>query len=401
MFPDLKILSIILVTIGTVYMAFSIVVSVKTNKNVPPELKTKWYALTCLMASFLLGYIAFIAIQTQGYQIPLELFTSAIFLGGAIFVYLVITLSRITINKITLSKERYSLAQKAARIGSWDWDILTGKLEWSEQIEPLFGFRKGEFGGDYDSFISAVHEEDRQHVINAVNAALDGIKEYAIEHRIVWPNGEIKWVAETGDVVRAADGSPVRMVGIVSDITDRKILEEKLYYTSITDELTGLHNRRGFFSLAQQFLNSCERENCDIFLLFIDLDNLKPINDKFGHDAGDSLIIATGKILKSVFRKSDIIGRIGGDEFVSITKCDTGACSNDILINRIEQRLHEHNEGLEPHQMVHFSYGIVKYDRNNPCSIEELTSKADKLMYADKKQKKKEALRIIQSVNRK
>jgi diguanylate cyclase (GGDEF)-like protein len=164
--------------------------------------------------------------------------------------------------------------------------------------------------------------------------------------------------------------------------------------------LTGLHNRRGFFSLAQHFLNTCEREDSDVFLLFIDLDNLKHINDKFGHDAGDSLLIETGKILKGVFRKSDIIGRIGGDEFVTITRCDTEASSaqnNNVIVERLENRLKEHNEGLEDHQKVHFSYGLVKYDKKNPCSIEELTSKADKLMYEYKKQKKEKekTLKVI------
>jgi len=120
------------------------------------------------------------------------------------------------------SEERYSLAQRAAKIGSWDWNIETGSLHWSESIEPLFGFEKGEFGATYNAFLECVHPDDRQYVINSVNACLENNKDYAIEHRIIWPNGTTRWVAETGDVIRNQNGKAVRMLGVVQDITKRK-----------------------------------------------------------------------------------------------------------------------------------------------------------------------------------
>ncbi len=126
------------------------------------------------------------------------------------------------------SEERYALAQRSANIGSWDWDIGTNGLIWSEQIESMFGLKRGEFGATYESFLDCVHPEDRQYVIDSVKASVKEDKDYVIEHRIVWPNGTVRWVLETGDVIRDESGIAIRMLGIVQDITKRKIAEESL-----------------------------------------------------------------------------------------------------------------------------------------------------------------------------
>ncbi|MBN1507772.1 MAG: PAS domain-containing protein [Sedimentisphaerales bacterium] len=126
------------------------------------------------------------------------------------------------------SEERYALAQKAANIGSWDWNIVTGKLLWSERIEPMFGFAKGQFAGTYEAFLQCVHPDDRDFVVGSVNACVKDNADYRIEHRIVWPDGAIRWVSETGDVIRDADGEAVRMLGVVQDITDRKQAEQEI-----------------------------------------------------------------------------------------------------------------------------------------------------------------------------
>jgi PAS domain S-box-containing protein len=126
------------------------------------------------------------------------------------------------------SEQRYALAQRVANIGSWDWDIRSGDLHWSERIEPLFGFGPGEFDGTYDAFLECVHPEDRQRVKDAVNACVEQDVDYDIEHRIVWPDGSVHWVSEIGDVIRDEQGEPIRMLGVVQDVTARKRAEEAL-----------------------------------------------------------------------------------------------------------------------------------------------------------------------------
>lgn len=125
------------------------------------------------------------------------------------------------------SEERYALAQRAANIGSWDWNILTGDLVWSEQIESMFGFGRGEFGATYQAFLECVHPKDRQHVIDSVNACVEQGKDYTIEHRIVWPDKTVRWVSEIGNVVRDEKGGAIRMLGVVQDITERQDAESR------------------------------------------------------------------------------------------------------------------------------------------------------------------------------
>jgi PAS domain S-box-containing protein len=126
------------------------------------------------------------------------------------------------------SEERYALAQRAANIGSWDWNIRTNALRWSDTIEPMFGFGRGEFGATYEAFLDRVHPEDRQYVIESVRACVEAGEDYDIEHRIVWPDGTVRWVSEAGDVFRDEHGEAIRMLGVVQDITGRKRAEERL-----------------------------------------------------------------------------------------------------------------------------------------------------------------------------
>ncbi|MBN2138827.1 MAG: PAS domain-containing protein, partial [Sedimentisphaerales bacterium] len=170
-----------------------------------------------------------LAMEWSGATSALE--TLEDFLGALIpmwwaFVFYALILE-ITHRDIRESEERYALAQKAANIGSWDWDIVRGNLIWSDQTDLIFGFGPGEFAGTYDGFLERIHPEDRRSVTDAVDACVRGDADYAIEHRIVRPDGSVRWVSETGDVTLDKNGKAVRMVGIVQDITDRKYLEEQ------------------------------------------------------------------------------------------------------------------------------------------------------------------------------
>ena len=126
------------------------------------------------------------------------------------------------------SEERYALAQKAARIGSWDWNVVTGQLVWSEEIEPMFGFGRGEFPGTYAAFLEAVHPDDRQLIVDSVQECIESGCDYAIEHRIVWPDGTVRWLSETGNVIRNSEGKAIRMLGVVQDVTVQKQAEQQI-----------------------------------------------------------------------------------------------------------------------------------------------------------------------------
>ncbi|MCD6288715.1 MAG: PAS domain-containing protein, partial [Candidatus Hydrogenedentes bacterium] len=135
------------------------------------------------------------------------------------------------VETLARSEERYELAQQSAHIGTWDYDLITGHIEWSSTIEPMFGLARGEFGGTYADFLKCVYPDDLQYVMDAVNAALEcaeRTREHYIEHRILRPDGTVRWVAETAKILRDKSGNAVRMIGTVQDITRRKEVEEQL-----------------------------------------------------------------------------------------------------------------------------------------------------------------------------
>jgi diguanylate cyclase (GGDEF)-like protein len=170
------------------------------------------------------------------------------------------------------------------------------------------------------------------------------------------------------------------------EIAKQKQLEERLKAMSLTDELTGLYNRRGFFALAQQQLKVAERTKKDMLLFFADLDKMKQINDTLGHREGDKALIEIATILKEVFRESDIIGRMGGDEF-AILAIDATDETGDVLIMRLHNILDGYNRPEGRNYQLSLSIGIAYYNPETASTLDELMSQADTLMYEEKRNK--------------
>jgi diguanylate cyclase (GGDEF)-like protein len=175
-----------------------------------------------------------------------------------------------------------------------------------------------------------------------------------------------------------------------TEIDLRKTMEEEIRNLSLTDELTGLYNRRGFTLLAEQEVKRANRNKRSMLLVFCDVDNFKAINDTLGHTQGDLALKEVSAILKKNFREADIVARIGGDEFV-VLAVDASLESADILMNRIQYSLEKSNQqGNWPYQLS-FSLGIARYDPEAPCTIDELITRADDRMYQQKRARKGES----------
>lgn len=173
-----------------------------------------------------------------------------------------------------------------------------------------------------------------------------------------------------------------------SSVTERERLERKLQTILITDELTGLYNRRGFLTLATQQMNVAERSKRAMLLFSADLDMMKYINDTFGHREGDQALIDIASILREAFRKTDIICRMGGDEF-AILAIDTAEKTGEVLLKRLDSILETYNGREGRKYKLSMSVGVVYYNPENPSSLEELMIQADALMYEEKRKKKK------------
>lgn len=138
-------------------------------------------------------------------------------------------LERINVEeKLKRSEERYALALEASSVGSWEWDVCSNTMHWSPGIERLFGVELGEFDSSFDSYMKRVFPEDRMRLSDAMNAALHNNEPFAVEYRVVWPCGTIRWLFGRGKVLRDERGVAHRMIGIVWDSTDQKAKEERL-----------------------------------------------------------------------------------------------------------------------------------------------------------------------------
>jgi len=168
---------------------------------------------------------------------------------------------------------------------------------------------------------------------------------------------------------------------------ERHRLQQELKRMSIVDDLTGLYNRRGFFTLGEQEFKLARRSGREFVIIFADVDGLKKINDGFGHEAGDNFIQAAADFLKNVFRDSDILARIGGDEFAVIAY-QTTVFSSEGIKRRIDQELDRYNLERKPQHELSISVGIANFDPHSGKSLDELLSRADTMMYQNKKNKK-------------
>ena len=167
--------------------------------------------------------------------------------------------------------------------------------------------------------------------------------------------------------------------------------KETLRALSITDELTNLYNRRRFFDLAEQNLKMATLLKKRSLLLYIDMDDLKWINDNCGHNEGDKALIALAGVIKQTFRESDIIARIGGDEFVILLESTD---ENDkTATTRLQENLRNYNNKLTIDYNLSVSIGAAPFDPDHPVSIDELLDQADSSMYVQKGKRNKKEFR--------
>lgn len=142
------------------------------------------------------------------------------------------------------SEERLRIALEAGRMGTWDWDLLAGRLRWSEGLERIYGFPSGSFGGTLDEFLGAIHPEDRKAVMARITADLEGRTEHHAEFRILRPDGSLCWIERRGQILLDEAGRPVRMIGVSMDVTERKRNEEEMRLLAETSSVLAAGTRQ-------------------------------------------------------------------------------------------------------------------------------------------------------------
>ena len=276
-------------------------------------------------------------------------------------------------------------------------------IEANQALVDMLGYQSEEELRDINVKSLYIKQRERIKHLEKLESKNTHIAEFELKRK----DGRTIWGRDYSHAVMKPAGTIDYYDGILLDITSQKIAEEKLNQVlkelehsnkerqkmitklqtlSIRDDLTGIYNRRGFFTIAGEYLQLADRKKTQMNLLFMDLDNLKRINDTLGHHKGDEALVNVAKILRKTFRKSDVKGRMGGDEF-AIFPIDSTHVGAESAESRLRKNIDAFNADIGNPFVLSVSMGIASYDPEHPCSIDELLVRADKLMYEEKRSK--------------
>lgn len=279
---------------------------------------------------------------------------------------------------------RLQRAQRMAGLGDWERDMETGEVRWSDELFAILGLDPGaglpQGGHPYQQM---VHCEDVAAVAQLFAVAATEGTPSNHDHRIVRPDGEVRWVHLQTERQLDADQRPFRLIGTVLDITSRKNAERELAYNACYDALTGLPNQSQLRQLLEQRIAGSGGRQSSLAVVFIDLDGFKTVNDTLGHPSGDRLLQETAARLKSAVRSTDVVARMGGDEFVILLAGLPDAAAVTATAEKILARFAPVFE-LDGRQLhVTPSLGICVYPSDGDTA-ETLIRNADTAMYAAK-----------------
>jgi diguanylate cyclase (GGDEF)-like protein/PAS domain S-box-containing protein len=297
------------------------------------------------------------------------------------------------------SEDRYKALVEQLPVGIYRTTPDGVFIEANIVLARLLGCRKPRdlFSHNVRDFY--IRREDRLRVIEKLTSKPTAFQEFELRRA----DGRKVWVRDHCRAIKGPDGRLRYFDGILVDITERKTAErrlelanrrlvatnEKLEGLSLTDDLTGLNNRRGFFTFGLQQMKIAKRLKKDTYLVFLDIDNLKEVNDSYGHAVGDQLLQGVADILRSRLRESDVIGRIGGDEF-AVLAMRSKNLGERALLARIEAGVRAFRLKRNRRLRLSVSMGLVRVEPHKYRELEDFLAHADFLMYQEKRNKERQ-----------
>lgn len=271
------------------------------------------------------------------------------------------------------AEERWRFALEGSGDGVWDWDINTGKVNFSPRCDAILGVADG------NAAKAVIHPEDEARERSAMQACLDGkSSQYLSEHRMQSNDGSWRWIAARGMVVaRTFTGTAARMIGTMSDITERKTASDRIQDMAQLDAQTGLPNRTLFFDRLQQALRMAKRKRETLALICIDIDNFKGVNDNFGQAVGNKLLREVAERLHHAVRDSDTAAHFSEDDFVILLPTLARDDDAHLVTDKIQQAMNEDFNISNRHIHISVSIGAALFPQH-ARSAETLLSAAQR-----------------------
>ena len=287
--------------------------------------------------------------------------------------------------KLRESEERYDLAARGANDGLWDWNLKRNEIYYSTRWKTMLGFKEHEIGNNPDEWLKRIHPDDQKRVRESLISHINGeTPHFEYEYRIQHANNVYMWILTRGLAVRDAEGKAYRIAGSQTDLTSRKLIEERLAYGALHDGLTGLPNRELFMDRLKQRMELVKRHPDSLFaVLFLDIDRFKVVNDSLGHAVGDQLLSTTAKRLQLCMRPEDTVSRLSGDEF-TILLSEVKDVSDAIRVaERIQARMMETTVLSAINRTTTVSIGITMFN-DKYTKPQDMLRDADTAMYRAK-----------------
>ena len=297
-----------------------------------------------------------------------------------------VTASREAVALRARSEERLSLALEGSGSALFDLDVKRGQIYQSAQAAAMRGEPAHEETTSLATYMNRVHPDDRDRLTHCFEAALNGeTPTFDAEFRTATRQQTWIWIRGLGRVVeRDARGMAVRLAGTGADITPRKLVEERLRHLAENDALTGLPNRALFDERLKEMLLQSIGPQRTSALMFLDIDCFKSVNDTFGHEAGDKLLVAFAAILKECVRPTDTVARLAGDEFTLILNDISGVSEATGVAQRIIEKVRKLRGFSDVRANVSTSIGIAfRRPKDNDAAV--LLRRADAALYQAKR----------------
>lgn len=281
-----------------------------------------------------------------------------------------------------------TIAGSYAKLGGWIVYLPKYDLEWSAETAAIHGMPP-DYSPSVEDALNYYAPEYRETIGKVFAKCVEEGIPYDEELEIITASGQRKWVRTIGEAVFNRKGDIVAVQGSFQNISDRKEIEQDLFDMAMRDQLTGLPRPHVFYEHLEHAVSLAKRKKLRLAVAYIDLDNLKQINDNFGHDVGDAYLKIFSLKLRECSRDSDIVARLGGDEFGAFLENLTDQDQINEIFDRLEQCMGESIEINGQKHRIDFSIGWSLYPdhADNPQS---LITKADQAMYANKNSKKKD-----------